>query len=442
MRKFLSFFFCLIVILAIGYLLGKDLVFSIMMIVFFALLFFLFFDYKIWFFLLIFTLPLIYQFVSIFNDSSTTFINLGICFTLYVIAIFVRAWEIKAIKVEFDYYKITLLILLLYLLFSIFIVSSNKPFGINKYIYFLASIFVMLIPSYIFSNKDDIKTIVMALFSLGFIYAIASYLQYLNFFTNQSNPTSIRFHLFSMNPISIARHISYSIPAIIFLIIQFSKNVIKNIGKIIILLLFLFSLSFFMALTGSKGPILALLISMLISYLLYQKKFGLYKGAIFINIMILAFVCISLYFLLPDNILLRLTSGDIDNQRTSIIRLFAIMEGLTNFKQNIIFGVGFGAYKFQTPFFGVIVYPHNIFIEFLSETGLIGFTLFSIILISTIKMLRRLYFKLEIFSFLFIQFLFISSLINANFSGHIGYNVMFWFSCGLIYSVSRLSDEK
>ena len=138
----------------------------------------------------------------------------------------------------------------------------------------------------------------------------------------------------------------------------------------------------------------------------------------------------------------RLNSSGANSQVTSIIRLLAVWEGLNNFAQNMIFGIGFGAYRFQHFMFENLVYPHNIFIELLAETGLIGFTLFSLILISTIKSLKKIYHKLDTIDFLFILALFISSFINANLSGHIGYNVMLWFSIGLIYAMSEIKYEE
>lgn len=442
MRNSLISLICLIVLFTFLHLIGKDFIYLIILIVSFSLVFFLINNFKICFFYFLFTLPLIYQLLLKFSTSSTTLLNLGICLILFAIALFIRMLREKKITIELDSYKLTLMILLLYLVYSIFFISSNTSYGINKFIYFVASILVLLLPSYIITNITDLKKIVIALFSIGLVYSIAANMQYLGFFTNSSNSASIRFNLFSMNPIFFARDISYSILAVIFLLIEFSKDITKNIGKLVILLILLFSLSFFMALTGSRGPLIALLISILVSFAVYQKDSVSAKKIILMNLMILIIISFSLYYLLPEDIIQRLTSGDINNQRTSIIRLFAIMEGLNNFKQNIIFGIGFGSYQLITIAFGKISYPHNIIIEFISETGVIGITLFSIILISTIKMLKKLYGKMDISSFLLILSLFISSFVNANFSGHIGFNLMFWFSCGLIYSITKLYDKK
>jgi O-antigen ligase len=442
MRKFFISLICLFLLFVSIHMLGEDLFYTIILVATSLLIFFLVYDIKIWFFYFLFILPLLYQVYLVFSNSSTTLVNLGLCFILFIIALIIRIWRVKRLVVELDYFIITILVLLLYLAFSTLFVSSNQSYGMNKYIYFLASILVLMLPSYLFSSVADLRKIVIALFAVGLVYSIAAYMQYFDFFANLSNSTSIRFHLFSMNPIFFARDSSYSILAVIFLIIKFSKDIQRNLGKLTLLLIILFSLSFFMALTGSRGPLLALFISILVSLSIYQRKSNSTKELIFINLIVLVSVSIILYHLLPEDILQRLTSGDINNQRTSIIRLFAILEGLNNFKQNILFGVGFGAYEFTTITFGKISYPHNIFIELLSETGVIGITLFSIILVSTIRMLRKLYERMDLFSFLFVLSIFITSFINANFSGHIGFNLMFWFSCGLIYSIAKLYYEK
>lgn len=443
MRNIFLFIGSLIILIICIFLLEKNLIFSIAILLFFSLIFFLLYDPKIWVFYFLLLIPLINQLLLIFFGFSSTFLSIGFFVAILFFAIINRSYYDKSIRLKLDTFKLLLFSLILYIALSILLISSDKSYGINKYIYFISSIIMLFLPSYVFKKKNDLKSIVAALIFLGLIYAIASNLQYFEFFRNPLRLSSIRFHLFSLNPIFFARDISYSIIAILYLFVHYSNNINENIGKLFLLLVTLFSLSFFMALTGSKGPILALFITMIICFLVFQKSTKSSTKVTSIGmLLILILLSVIVFYLLPDTIIARLSNVDIDNQKTSIVRLLAMMEGLKNFAQNVIFGLGFGSYKFETVIFGELVYPHNIFIEFLSETGLIGFAIFVSFLILTFRMLKQLYIRIELQNYLFLLSLFLTSLINANFSGHVGYNMMFWFSCGLIYSIYKLSDEK
>ena len=257
---------------------------------------------------------------------------------------------------------------IIYTFFSLFW-SSNPIYGSNKLILFTLVSFLPSISIYITYIAYKKLTWQPSLV-LGFIYILIIII-----FGGIYNVNNQRFTLSVINPIWISRAAFYLIAISIF---QFSLN--KLIRTIII------SLALFVALlTQSKGPFLSFVLSGVTTYLIYiyfdkdiGKKRKIYN---LIKITLLSgIILITLFYFLEKNfefisnsrIGLIFDLKKLYLQPSSINRIYRYIRAIKLFIKNPIIGQGIGSYALTS----IRDYPHNLFLECLSELGIIGFVLF------------------------------------------------------------------
>ena len=191
-------------------------------------------------------------------------------------------------------------------------------------------------------------------------------------------------------------------------------------------------LSFYWVLVSSqRGVILAILISLTLYLLFNIKNKGSYKFYFTIVFLIgLAFT--GFIDINPFGIIERFTKLREYEQMPRYLDIFRAWDIFTS---NIVFGAGPGGYSKLT---FVRTYPHNIFLELISEYGLFGLIGFLLIVSSSInnifKMLRRKIFDYKVDCFMLIWIFF---LISSLTSGDITANRDFWIFSGLLISVIR-----
>lgn len=159
--------------------------------------------------------------------------------------------------------------------------------------------------------------------------------------------------------------ISYHLPGFISLVgLTFFLSSVKKLNIVLnsIILIFSFLVVLY---AGARQNILAFFLIILINVFISKKYSFLTKSTLGVFITIL-----SILFLVNiknDAILSLVTSNDI---LSATGRSVLYDQGVTLFKMNPFFGVGFGHYNFRGNYES---YPHNIIIELLSETGIFGF---------------------------------------------------------------------
>ena len=144
-----------------------------------------------------------------------------------------------------------------------------------------------------------------------------------------------------------------------------------------------------------------------------------------VAILLVAGVYLSVYF--GSNIVDRFTSiqSDIEEGSTSAIRLSLWREGLEQFMNNPFFGNSLEVDKYQ-------FYPHNLFIEVLLSTGLIGFIPFTLLLFRGFKATINIFRNYP--QYAWIGVLFLQSFMQNMFSGALYAASWFWLSLGLLFS--------
>ena len=176
--------------------------------------------------------------------------------------------------------------------------------------------------------------------------------------------------------IATSQYIGFNLISLFFFIFNLRLSLLlKNI-----IYTGLFGIGFFiMALFGSKGPILSLILAPLV-YILFYKKMNIKKALV----LLLAIIAISSIMLFPESIVKlipqqyqayfqsRFFNFEKYTDRTSLVQL-AISD--INVR-SLLFGKGTGNYGFLYAGIDTNIYPHNIFIELLYENGILGLMLF------------------------------------------------------------------
>jgi O-antigen ligase len=124
---------------------------------------------------------------------------------------------------------------------------------------------------------------------------------------------------------------------------------------------------------------------------------------------------------------LRLPEGFDPKAKTeaaSADRVWLYLDAIRLWRQSPWVGGGFGALRYLIADY---VYPHNIFLELLAETGALGFLLFGAFLAALISSARRLDDHLEHCAFA--AFLFMLSMVGGDISSR-----MLWFGLGLLFA--------
>lgn len=200
--------------------------------------------------------------------------------------------------------------------------------------------------------------------------------------------------------------------------------------------------------SASRGPLLSLLIVMII--LNYKKYFQSILHNIR-NIFLFIFIMYSPFFfnlvgfdiqllnrlfsIFKSNSFSELGDGDID-------RLNSFKFSFDILSENFFTGSGFGNYPYEILGFDSRYYPHNIFAEILSETGIIGFTLFSSILILIYKNIKRNKIFLTLKSYKFIVGFFLIGLLTSQFSLEISNQFILFNSISISLIIFQLSNER
>ncbi len=184
--------------------------------------------------------------------------------------------------------------------------------------------------------------------------------------------------------------------AVAFILILNKNSILPVIFKVVIL--------YFMVLLGGRGPLLTLLFIIILNYLINNKKIIIFS---YIKYSLLIFLAIGLY------ISFDLTFIDFErfnvfknygSDESVIARFDFIQKCLVGFIEKPIFGNGIGTTGLLISGQDIVLYPHNLFVEVLSEFGLIGFLLYLSVFLFFLWMIILKKVSYDYVPFLFIVF--------------------------------------
>lgn len=297
---------------------------------------------------------------------------------------------------------------------------------IKSYSYFLRNFVFLMIPILFFYSDLSLKKIHYAGVIISIIIIFLSLLNYLqlDYASERLDPTGRH------NVIWFGRAMALSIVWFYYTIVSNSKYVVKIISIIMIVLAM-----FLLNVTGSRGPLLSLVLSFLL-FIFFTKKYG-FKTK-FVLLGFISILIIPGFTYLFTNIMNRFTSLSTDV--SALIRIYAIYHGILLFFQKPFFGWGTGSFASIVNEF--IKYPHNIFVELSMETGIIGlilFILFLVIVIYNMIALRKKIVEKSHSDLLNLSFLiFFLAFFNSQLSGDIAHNPLMWFSAGCVLVLRKI----
>jgi len=298
------------------------------------------------------------------------------------------------------------------------LVKAGTYLSMNLYVFFATMLFV--------NDIHRLKGLLKMIALLGFITVGVS-LVYI-FYAGAGSIT--RFSLPAQNPIWFARGMGISLLATLFLLELTKKKLEKSIY-----ICFISIMVFLVYTAGSRGPFLGLVISLFFYFFVLQRKrFGFLKKLLFI---ILIFSSLRLSIAIaPEHIWNRMLNLFQGFDVTTFYRLRQFEMAKNLFFENPLKGVGTAGF---THFTG-LNYPHNIFLEFASELGILGLLAFCILVLYAaylgIKLLRdenASPLELSLSKICLVLFLF--SLINSQLSGAIWGNYELWFAVAGIWTL-------
>lgn len=285
-------------------------------------------------------------------------------------------------------FKDKLFLSLLLLNFSMYlsaIVAINKKIAITNSIRFSFYVFIFYLISYTLKNKKQIFNIINAFIVTTVISSIVSIYQIFKLFSiDEPINSNNRIHSFLENSNNLGAYTILAIFILIMFMIKSEKKSFKIFFGFTTLLLLINIIS-----SQSRNALIGLCIGIFLVAILYDKRF-----------IILSIILPILLFIIPQS---RLRILEILDPSQNISR-FKIWEAAKMMiKDNPIFGVGYENFQVQYPIYVnnnpetllyaegyVALHPHNIFLKFQSELGILGTIAFILFISIAIITLIRL----------------------------------------------------
>lgn len=267
------------------------------------------------------------------------------------------------------------------------------------------------------------------------IYSISNFSTIIN-----SISQGMRLRAGGINTIWLSRFVCETILVMILLV---DKKIIKS-GKTLLLAL-LVPLFVLAIASGSKGPLISLMSAYIVYMYFNNKQFKLknkyYSTKKVAQFLLYGFIMLFLInianIFFPNNFLSERFSMDSILDDSSGSRLYRITESLEMLSINsLFFGHGLGSWAILYNGIDQRVYPHNIIVELLVETGILGCMLFLIPIYLCFKKIPK-----GNIAYLIILTLLIYNLINSLFSGDLGTSNIGIFAYLAMLSFRRNKNE-
>lgn len=299
--------------------------------------------------------------------------------------------------------KIVLMDMLVILMIMVISVFNNYNLKNGSYGQFL--FYIVIFAFYILGKRDNVwhSIAISLLMFIGLFYSIMTWVCQLTPSVFYSAQASLFFdspYYRSMNLLyrngynaGITQHYSSNAVYLAMGLIAVSAKISFKNRKLMDYVLFIIIASALL-LTGKRAHVLFMIVAICLTYVYtYKKKFG--KSAIKLIIGILLFV--SIVFIasnyIPEllNVIYRFQENKVAGDFSSG-RIIMWIYAMVLFKQNPILGIGWDAFKYVNHLSGALegLNSHNVFIQLLVETGIVGATPFYLFfIISYIRCLRK-----------------------------------------------------
>jgi len=304
--------------------------------------------------------------------------------------------------------------------------SDNRMYGMLKIVFFLViNLYAFFACLFLAYDRVKLKKFVISVWGIGFLLAFFAYIQPKSYLFEYVRYTVSE----SVNPIFLSRSLGISAVAGLYFAFRSRLLVFKVIYLVTLPLLI-----GPMIWTMSRGPLLGLLLSFLLYYLLQPSRPRWERA-----IVTLAGIGAALIFLVTSagQIQQRMVTP-IGEETSAAFRILAWIQALQDFAGSPLLGIGTGSFFMDTPWVPFI-YPHNLVLEVLCENGIIGLGLLTAFLLLAwrrgIKALKSATSQGDIQLIITLLCMFAFALFNALFSGDIYKNEMIWVTAGLLVAL-------
>ncbi len=326
-----------------------------------------------------------------------------------------------------------------------FLYTLSPIYGFEKILRFVIFAYTMfLTPLLIIETEKDIEKILFYFKIMVFLVTtlLIGQMIYLSL-TGGFYTYLLRVTVLSANPIQVSRYLALGATMLMVMLIRRSPK--EGLPYLILLLCILLGI----VLTGSRGPLVSLFFGIIVYALLFERK---NLSTLYFYGFIALITVVILMFILPESVTKRffdMTEGAIILTQKGIARVSTIATrlsfwdlALTSWTAKLstfLFGLGAGGFSHLFIWRDWHWYPHNVFIEIISELGIIGLSVFLFFLYSSYKSISKGIFN---GSFSERSSIWVAGALvmffAAQFSGDINDNRILWMMIGLSISSATI----
>ena len=344
------------------------------------------------------------------------FAILGLIYGLFHKKLKIRNLSNLYVKLILGY----LLVLVIYLP-----LSKVQIYGTEKLISFLICIIIPIIVFFVMSpmQEKDLKLLITICIMVSVFHSLR-----IIFYGNYNDPRGLS--EFLLSPIAYSRYAGLGTVILFTLLVSKSLNILK-MGLIYLLLIFFI---FALFISGSRGPIISILFSIIVVLIINFKRKELTSILNIRQITIVILLLVICIYIVQFNFneikgferIFSYSYNTINLDAFSPVRSEFIKIAFKGFLDSNFIGIGTGGFPSLLNKQDKL-YPHNIILEILVEQGLVGFILISLLFLLTLRRVSRI-----ISSHTFtksqeiIMVIWFYSLMNSMFSYDINGNYMLW----------------
>ena len=331
-----------------------------------------------------------------------------------------------------------------------FLYTPSPEYGLRKALRFNTFAITMFItPLLIIKSPEDSKRLLSYFYFLLAVIISIMLFQFIYFLTWGNFAVVLAFwnriSIPGANPIQVSRYLAIGAAMMIALLIRNKPS--QSLHYFAILFVILLSI----ILSGSRGPLVSIIIGSIVYAILYERK---HSSRIFGYGILAIGTIITLLLLLPESLTQRffdISQGSVIMTQQGVRRISTIatrfefwsMSLQAWFSSITSFFIGLGAGSFSSLFIwrDWRWYPHNLFFEIIAELGLIGLVIGILFIIKSYQIINK---GIQRGSFTDHSALWVAGtvvmFIAAQFSGDINDNRILWMFIGISIASTQVDN--
>jgi len=322
-------------------------------------------------------------------------------------------------------------------IFFLYCFLSAFTTGLTPYsIFKLHNLFISIVMAYVLSYKI-VRAMLLnqrIILIIGLLIGIlGNFAIFINAFENIQND-AIGLRILRVAVLNIQDY--YVVLLLLAISVLFSKK-FKSIDIYLLITVMLISLPIIIGINSRMLPF-TLGGAFSLTLFKYRTRIIHFKSILaLVGLSVFIFVIFQLYgdtFINRDSRLLSVFGNDFGSIWMNDPRSFSFNKAFQDFQFSPIFGVGFGKFSLYSTFSNSAgrllgTWPHNLFLELLSELGIVGFVLFIIFAVKKGKIItmKRLHTDTLIFPFFFFSYIMLTVQLTQNL-----YYPLLWLSLVMV----------